>query len=53
MKKMATPIAPTPILRGEAAKQFEEYFNSPMTKEEKKLKKEFEIKETYQCFKID
>ena len=34
---MATPIAPTPILRGEAAKQFEEYLNRPITEKEKEI----------------
>ena len=34
---MSTPIAPTPLLKGEAAKQFEEYINSPMTEKEKEI----------------
>lgn len=50
---MATPIAPTPILRGEAEKQFEEYLNSPMTKEEKEIKERIRNKRDVPMFKID
>jgi hypothetical protein len=50
---MATPIAPTPVLKGEAAKQFEEYMNRPMTEKEKKIQERIRKKKHVPMFKIE
>lgn len=50
---MATPIAPTPVLRGKAAKQFEEYLNRPITEKEKKIQERIRKARDMPMFKIE
>ncbi len=50
---MATPIAPTPVFEGEAAKQLEKYIKRPMTKKEKEIQERARKTRDVPMFKID
>ena len=49
---MATPIAPTPVFEGEAAKQLEKYMKRPMTKKEKEIQERIKNKRDVPMFRI-
>ncbi|MCR5026612.1 MAG: hypothetical protein K6A34_04130 [Methanobrevibacter sp.] len=53
MEKMATPIAPTPVFEGKAAKKLEEYMNRPMTEEEIKVQERIRKTRDVPMFNLD